>query len=334
MSDRLRGAGAGASGDSPPGSPLRFEVEADDAGTRLDRFLASRMESHTRSFLRKLILEGLVQIDGAIVKKAGHSLEEHATVVLLLPDEAPDAPRGEALPLDLVHEDDDLLVLDKAAGMVVHPGHGNRQGTVVNALLGSGVQLASAGGPDRPGIVHRLDQGTSGLLIVAKNNPAYHALSAAFAARRVEKRYVALVWGHPAPPEGTVTRSIARSRVNRLKMTTSGSRGRAAVSHYRTRKTLRGFALLDVRPETGRTHQIRVHLESLHHPIVGDGRYGGRMWKGLRDPLKRNAVREFPYLALHAARLSFDHPATGHPMRFEAPLPASFEALLQVLRRA
>jgi len=311
---------------------MRFVVGPDDAGTRLDRFLASRMEAHTRSFLRKLILGGLVQVDGAVIKKAGHSLEQQTTVELSLPEEAPDSPRGEALPLDLVHEDDDLLVLDKAAGMVVHPGHGNRHGTVVNALLGAGIELASSGGPDRPGIVHRLDQGTSGLLIVAKNDPAYRALTAAFAARSVQKRYVALVWGHPDPPEGTVTRGIARSRVNRVKMTTSGSRGRSAVSHFSTRETLPGFALLDVRPETGRTHQIRVHLQSIHHPIVGDARYGGRMWKGLQDPIKRMAVREFRHLALHAARLAFDHPSSGRRMRFEAPLPTSFEALLQVLR--
>jgi len=315
-------------------SSVRFVVGPDDAGERLDRFLASSMEGRSRSFLRKLILDGRVDVDGLPVKKAGHALESGMRIELRFPEAPPDSPRGEMLPLDLVHEDDDLLILNKAAGMVVHPGHGNREGTVVNALLGRGVELASAGSPDRPGIVHRLDQGTSGLLIVAKNDAAHSALSTAFADRRVQKRYVALVWGHPEPAAGTIKRSIARSRVNRLKMTTSEPRGRPAVSHYRTRSSFPGFALLDVRPETGRTHQIRVHLESLHHPIVGDERYGGGHWKSLQDPLKRKAVREFQHLALHAARLEFDHPASGRRLRFEAPLPARFDALLEVLRRA
>ena len=334
MSDRLRGAGAGANGDRPTASLVRFEVGPDGAGERLDRFLVTHMEGRTRSFLRKLILDGYVQIDGLPAKKAGQSLERRSVVELRLPEEPSDAPQGEAIPLEVLHEDDDLLVLDKTAGLVVHPGHGNRQGTVVNALLGRGVKLASAGGPDRPGIVHRLDQGTSGLLLVAKSDTAYRALSSAFAERRIQKRYIALVWGRPDPPEGSITRSISRSRTNRVKMSTSEPRGRAAVSHFRTRESFPGFALLDVRPETGRTHQIRVHLESIHHPIVGDARYGGRMWKGLRDPLKRNAVREFQHLALHAARLTFEHPITGRRVSFAASLPARFEALLRVLRQA
>ena len=333
MSDRLRGADSGASGDRPAAALVRFEVGPGDAGERLDRFLATRLEGRTRSFLRKLILDGCVQIDGLPASKAGRSLERRSVVELRLPEEPSDAPRGEAIPLDVLHEDDDLLVLDKAAGLVVHPGHGNREGTVVNALLGRGVKLASVGGPDRPGIVHRLDQGTSGLLLVAKSDTAYRALSTAFADRRIQKRYRALVWGRPDPPGGTISRSIARSRTNRVKMSTEEPRGRAAVSHFRTQESFPGFALLDVRPETGRTHQIRVHLESIHHPIVGDARYGGRLWKGLRDPLKRKAVREFQHLALHAARLTLDHPITGERVTFAAPLPARFEALLQVLRR-
>ena len=333
MSDRLRGAEDGASGDCLPTTPLRFEVGAEDAGERLDRYLASRMEGRSRSFLRRLIVDGYVQVDGVQVKKAGHALATKTTIELRLPEEPPESPSAETLPLDMLYEDEDLLVLDKAAGMVVHPGHGNREGTVVNALLGRGVPLAAAGAPDRPGIVHRLDQGTSGLLIVAKNDPGYRALCSAFAERRIRKRYLALVWGHPAPAEGTITRSIARDRVNRVKMTTSEQRGRAAVSHFLTRESLPGFALLEVRPETGRTHQIRVHLQSIHHPIVGDARYGGRLWKSLQDPLKRKAVREFRHFALHAARLTFDHPRTGERMKFEAPLPARFEALLQALRQ-
>jgi 23S rRNA pseudouridine1911/1915/1917 synthase len=329
---RLEGDPTSVPGEDE-GGPLRFRVGEEDGDERLDRFLVAQLPKHSRSFLRKLILAGHVTVDGHPVTKAGRTLEPGNRIELVLPAPEVGSLQPERIPLELLYQDDDLLIVDKRAGMVVHPGHGNRQGTVVHALLGLGVELATAGGSERPGIVHRLDQGTSGLLVVAKSDEAYRALGRAFAARQVHKRYVALVWGHPDPAEGTVSRSIARSRVNRLKMTTSAPRGRVAVSHYRTQESIPGFALLDVRPETGRTHQIRVHLQSIHHPIVGDARYGGRMWKGLQDPRKRKAVREFQHLALHAAELAFDHPRSGEALRFAAPLPERFQELLEVLRR-
>ena len=192
-----------------------------------------------------------------------------------------------------------------------------------------------AGGSERPGIVHRLDQGTSGALIVAKTDETYHRLSKMFARREVEKHYRALVWGRPAPPEGEIERPIGRSRSNPTQMSISGTRGkrRPALTIYRTEESLQGFALLAVRPHTGRTHQIRVHLQSVHHPIVGDTRYGGRPWRGVQDPLKRKALREFERLALHASDLRFVHPQTGCTLSLHAPMPADFRSLMTVLRQ-
>jgi len=235
----------------------------------------------------------------------------------------------------VVHEDEHLVVVLKPAGMVVHPGHGRTAGTLVNALLGSGIPLSPTGAPDRPGIVHRLDKDTSGLLAVAKSAAAHAGLARAFAERRVEKRYRALVWGHPDPASGRIERAIGRSRAHPLKMAVRATRGRPRVAEtrYETAEFLPGFALLDLWPLTGRTHQIRVHLQSIHHPIVGDEQYGGRAWRGVQDPLKRRAIRRFERLALHAAHLAFAHPVTGAALSFQAPLPSEFEELLRALRR-
>jgi 23S rRNA pseudouridine1911/1915/1917 synthase len=334
MNDRHLPSGRNDPTKRAAGERIRFEVRVEDGGDRLDRFLALGMPDRTRSYLRRLIVEGLVEVDGRPVTKAGFAIDSGMQIEVLLTKSESEIPAAEEIELSVVHEDDQILVLDKRAGMVVHPGHGNRRGTVVNALLGRDTVLASAGSPERPGIVHRLDQGTSGLLVVAKTDPAYHRLASAFAERRVDKRYKALVWGRPVDSEGTIERSIGRSRVHRVKMTTSASRGRSAVSEYRTLESLPGFALLEVRPKTGRTHQIRVHLLSIHHPIVGDTRYGGRPYRGLQDPVKRKAVREFDRLALHASDLSFEHPGSGVQVHFHASLPSDFELLLEVLRRA
>jgi 23S rRNA pseudouridine1911/1915/1917 synthase len=256
------------------------------------------------------------------------------TIHVEVPAPPPDRPDAEEIPFDIVYQDDDLLVVDKPAGLTVHPGHGCPTGTLVNGLLGRGVRLASIGGPDRPGIVHRLDRDTSGLLVVAKTDSAHHGLSRAFAEREVNKRYRALVWGHPRPPEGVIEQDIGRSRINPTKMAVRSTRGRRrwARTAYSTLESVPGFSLLDVDLTTGRTHQIRVHLESIHHPIVGDERYGGRAWRGVQDPLKRKALREFRHLALHAAKLSFRHPVRGERMRFRSSLPQRIEDLLVVLR--
>lgn len=317
-------------------APLSLVVVASERGSRLDQFLASHVPHLTRSALRRLIVEGRVTIDGAAAKKPGSSLKIGMQVRLSLPPPPDGAPRAESVPVVVVYEDDHIVVVNKQAGLVVHPGHGCPDGTLVNALLGRETTLAPAGGLERPGIVHRLDRDTSGLLIVAKTDHAYHRLREAFAARTVRKVYVALVWGRPKPGHGTIEQAIGRSRSNATKMSVRDTRGRTrdAVSTYRTIRELPGFSLLEVSPHTGRTHQIRVHVQSIGHPIVGDARYGGRAWRGLLAPRKRNAVRDFNRLALHAGRLAFEHPASGETLRLLAPLPAEFEALIAVLAEA
>jgi 23S rRNA pseudouridine1911/1915/1917 synthase len=312
--------------------PVRLTVPREAEGSRLDVFLAEALPSHSRSALRRLILEGRVLLDGAPAAKAGVPLVPGASLEVRLPPSPADRLVPEFVPFTVVHEDDWLVVVDKPAGVVVHPGHGQRSGTLVHGLLHRGIPLAPAGGNDRPGIVHRIDRDTSGLLVVAKTDAAHRALAEAFARRHVDKTYLALVWGHPRPPSGTIERAIGRSRSDRTKMSVTGARGRPAVSSFRTVETMPGFALLEVAIATGRTHQIRVHLLSLHHPVVGDTRYGGERWRGVLDPRKRKAVRALSRLALHAAVLGFRHPGTGEALTFRAPLPGDLEALLQALR--
>jgi 23S rRNA pseudouridine1911/1915/1917 synthase len=281
-----------------------------------------------------MILEGRVLLDGRPAPKAGAPLTAGAALEVRPPPPPSDLLVPEDVPFTVLHEDDALVVVDKPAGVVVHPGHGRRSGTLVHGLLARGIPLAPAGGSDRPGIVHRLDRDTSGLLVVAKTDAAHRALASAFARREVDKTYLALVWGHPKPPSGRIERAIGRSRSDRTKMSVAGPRGRPALSSYRTLETMPGFALLEVTIATGRTHQIRVHLLSLHHPVVGDTRYAGERWRGVPDPIKRKALRELPRLALHAAALGFRHPDRGEPMQFRSPLPEDLLALAAVLRKA
>jgi len=316
------------------GETVRLAVPGDADGSRLDVFLAARIPDRTRSALRRLILGGLVRVNGRAASKPGLSLPAGSEVEIVLPRPTPATPEPEPIPVDVVHEDDHIVVVVKPAGLVVHPGHGRRSGTLVNALLGRGTPLAPAGGAERPGIVHRLDRETSGLLVVAKTDEAHRALAASFARRAVKKTYLALVWGHPDPPAGTIDRAIGRSRSDRTKMTVGARRSRSALTSFRTVERLPGFALLEVDLVTGRTHQIRVHFESLRHPVVGDTRYGRRHAGMLRDPRKRAALLGFHRLALHAARIAFAHPVTGSEVAFEAPLPSELADLVAALRRS
>jgi len=317
------------------GEKLRLPVPWTAAGTRLDHFLAEQLPDRSRSALRRLIVDGLVLIDDSPAAKPGASLRAGSSVEVTFPADLPDQPQPEHIPFETIFEDDDLIVVDKPAGLVVHPGHGQRTGTLVNGLLGRGIALAAPGAPDRPGIVHRLDRGTSGVLVVAKSERAHTGLARAFEAREVKKHYIALVWGHPSPDKGLIERKIGRSRPHPIKMAVTNIRGRSreATSRYRTLESIPGFGFLEVFPRTGRTHQIRVHLQSIHHPIVGDELYGGKVWRGVQDPIKRKALREFERLALHAADLRFDHPVDGKPMTLHAPLPEDFAELLSILRR-
>ena len=315
------------------GEIVRLDVPAAETGRRLDRYLAGALTGHSRSALGRLIREGRVAINGVAASKPGIELNVGMRIEVSFPAPASETPEAEAIPLEMVYEDDELLVVNKPAGLVVHPGHGRRDGTLVNALLGRRTTLSTLGGPTRPGIVHRLDRETSGLLIVAKTDAAHAALSKAFAMREIRKRYEALVWGYPDPADGVIEKQIGRSRSNPVMMSVRGRAGRQALTHYSTGERLTGFSQLTLRPTTGRTHQLRVHLKSIRHPIVGDARYGGRLWKGVQDPLKRKVLKNFERLALHAAGLAFEHPVAGHKLELEAPLPDEFEALLRALRK-
>ena len=314
---------------------LRVEVPAEASGQRLDRFLADALGGSSRSVWTRMIHEGRVSIDDVTAIKPGVLVKPGSRIVVETPPPPDDSPQPESIDIPLLYQDNDIVVVDKPVNLVVHPGHGQPTGTLINGLLGMGIALAPVGGTKRPGVVHRLDRDTSGVLVVAKTDDAHRELSRAFARRRIQKSYRALVWGRPEPDAGTIDRGIGRSRNNPTKMAVQGTRGarRVARTHFRTTESMPGFALLEIDLETGRTHQIRVHLQSIRHPVVGDDRYGGRPWRGLQDPLKRAAVKKLPGLALHAFELRFDHPISGEPCVFQAPIPARLTTLLQVLRQ-
>jgi 23S rRNA pseudouridine1911/1915/1917 synthase len=291
---------------------LRFSVAEADAGSRLDRALAARPEIGSRSLAERLLQEGAVRVDGALKPKS-HRLEPGAVVEAELPAAA--APLvAEPATVPVAYEDEHLLVLDKPAGLVVHPGAGESRGTLAAQLL----TLGAAGGPDpsRPGIVHRLDRGTSGLMVVARSEQAYDALRDAIMRRQVERRYLALVRGRPRSTSGRIDAPIGRDRRDPTKRSLDTDEPREAVTHFEVREALPDHALLDVRLETGRTHQIRVHLAAIDLPVSGDPQYGIRGDLGLE--------RQF----LHAYRLGFTHPVMGEEIDIASPLPAELEAAL------
>jgi 23S rRNA pseudouridine1911/1915/1917 synthase len=308
---------------------------AGDAGSRLDRFLQARAPDLSRTRLQALIAAGAVLVDGGRAK-ASLRLRPGARVTVSLPPPEPLALTPEPIPLAVVYEDADVLVVDKPAGLVVHPGAGHRTGTLVHALLAHcGPALSGIGGARRPGIVHRLDRGTSGLLAVAKTDAAHQALARQLKARTVERRYLALVHGRPTPAEGQVDLPIGRHPRDRLRMAIRpAGEGRAASTHYRVLERFErpsALALLEVTLGTGRTHQIRVHLAHLGTPVVGDRTYG-RGRTAPPGPELSARVAALGGQALHAAVLGFTHPTTGARLRFEAPPPPPFAALLAWLR--
>jgi 23S rRNA pseudouridine1911/1915/1917 synthase len=317
---------------SEAGPPLVFSVEADEAGRRLDLFLAARLDGHSRSRLQALIEAGHVQVDGE-PSRASARVRAGQSVSLAAPAPAPADPQPEDIPLAIPFQDAHLLVVDKPAGMVVHPGAGNASGTLVNALLHHVRDLSGVGGVLRPGLVHRLDRGTSGLLLVAKDDATHRALARQFAGRSVEKEYLAVVLGVPRARAGSIATPIGRDPVHRKRMSVRAPRGREARSDYALVEALDGAALLRVRIHTGRTHQIRVHLASIGHPVAGDAAYGGARTPPSRNAATREALAAFPRPALHAARLSFTHPVTGERLTFESPLPEDLRALLAELSK-
>jgi len=308
-------------------------VDETGAGERLDRWLAGVMPGLSRARLQAIITGGGVLVDGRVARPSLR-LKTGQSVSVQLPAPQAAVPLPEDIPLAVVYEDRHLLVVDKPAGLVVHPGAGRATGTLVNALLHRVRDLSGIGGVVRPGIVHRLDRGTSGLLVVAKDDASHLALSRQFSGRTVEKEYLAVVLGVPRAAEGTIDVPIGRDPIHRKRMSIRARRGRAARSTYRLVEALDGAALLRVRIATGRTHQIRVHLATLGHPVAGDPVYGGRRRPASRRPEARAALESLSRPALHAAHLAFTHPASGERVSFESPLPEDLQALLAALRPA
>jgi 23S rRNA pseudouridine1911/1915/1917 synthase len=338
-----------------------FTVGADDAGARIDKWLSERIEALTRTRLKALIEDGALSRDGAVFSDPSWKLRDGESFMLAPPPVEDPEPAPEAIPLDVVFEDADLIVVNKPAGLVVHPAAGNWSGTLVNALIHHcGNSLSGVGGVARPGIVHRIDKDTSGLLVVAKNDAAHQGLGAAFSAHDIDRVYEAVAVGAPRPGFGTIDAPLGRASSDRKKMTVVDGwdydddgeavprvGARHAVTHYkviesygRTRAKLKGDALaslIECRLETGRTHQIRVHMASIGHPLIGDQTYGrGPGLGGLKpgEPEADHALavlKNFRRQALHAKMLGFTHPVTGNAMRFESAPPEDFSTLVAAL---
>jgi 23S rRNA pseudouridine1911/1915/1917 synthase len=306
-------------------------VEPTAARPRLDRWLAEQLPGLSRARLQALIEEGHVRLDGAPAR-ASARLRGGERVAVHIPAPAAATPLPQDIPLSVLHEDAHLLVVDKAAGLAVHPGAGRVDGTLVNALLHHVRDLSGVGGVLRPGIVHRLDRGTSGLMVVAKDDATHRALAAQFASRSVEKEYLAVVLGLPQPRQGRIAAPIGRHPVQRKRMSVRARGGREALTAWEVEEALDGAALLRVRIHTGRTHQIRVHLASIGHPVAGDREYGGLRTPPSRRARARALLAAQGRPALHAARLAFTHPATGERLRFESPLPPDMKELIEGLR--
>jgi 23S rRNA pseudouridine1911/1915/1917 synthase len=315
---------------------LRETTAPDDAaGTRADRFLAAALEGLSRSRVKALIEAGLATRDGQPVADPAEPVRAGARYAVRIPPATPATPAPQAIPLTILFEDRDLIVLDKPAGLVVHPAPGNQDGTLVNAVLAhAGEELSGIGGEARPGIVHRLDKETSGVMVVAKTERAHTALSAAFANRDLDREYLALVWGLPAASAGEVEAPIGRHPMDRKRMAVVTRGGKPALTRW---KLERGFgaaaALLRCRLATGRTHQIRVHLSHIGHPIIGDPVYLRRTPATARTlpEAVRDALLAFPRQALHAETLGFRHPVTGQALSFRAAPPPDMAALLELL---
>ena len=320
----LRGAA-----ESAAGGPFTVTIDAALAGARLDRALHAALPGLSRTRLQALLAAGAVTLDNAPCTDLSRKARAGEVFTVTVPAAIDAIPLPQAIPLSIVYEDEALLVIDKAAGMTVHPAPGSPDGTLVNALLAHcGASLSGIGGVRRPGIVHRLDKDTTGLMVAAKTDRAHAALSAQLADRSLSRRYLAMVWGHPGA--GRVEAPIGRSPRDRKKMAVTPGAGRAAITDY---ATLHGVglhaSLVRCQLQTGRTHQIRVHMAHLGFPVVGDPAYGKRITGRLRQ--EAPALCAFPRQALHAAEIGFIHPLTGAAMRFDAPLPVDMAELIAAL---
>lgn len=318
-----------------------FTVGEEQAGGRLDRVLAEIQDDFSRARIQNLIADEALQLNGRVFTKASWKVSEGDVLSLTVPDAIPAEPEPEDIPLDIVYEDSDLLVINKQAGLVVHPGAGNHSGTLVNALLHHcGDELSGIGGVMRPGIVHRLDKDTTGLMVVAKNDKAHQGLAAQLEDRSLSRVYKALVLGVPMPIKGHVDMSIGRDPRNRLKMAVNVKQGKEAKTFYKVEEDIGGlFSLLECKLESGRTHQIRVHMAAIKYPLIGDPLYGPQTTAvqaalrklDIHDPAQQE-ILGFPRQALHAGFLSFVHPLTQDDMKFDAELPSDLSKLLKELQ--
>lgn len=306
---------------------LTVTASADDAGSRLDAFIGYNTDELSRSYAVKLIERGLVSINGETVRSKKHAVNEGDAVIIALPEPEPLEVRAEDIPLEIVYEDDDVAVINKPRGMVVHPGPGNASGTLVNAIMyHMGDSLSSINGVIRPGIVHRIDKDTSGLLMIAKNDKAHESLAAQLKEHSVTREYKALVYDNIKEDSLTIDEPIGRDERNRMRNAVNGAAARNAVTHIKVLERFGKYTLVRAVLETGRTHQIRVHMAYIHHPLVGDELYGPR-----RQSTKIGGTEVRGQL-LHAGTLGFVHPSTGEYLEFHSELPDIFEAVLKKLR--
>ena len=309
------------------------ESTVDEArdGLRLDRALGELFTDYSRNFLANLVTDGRVRVDGVPATKPSQRVTAGQKLEIDVPEAAPAGIESQDLPLTVLYEDADVVVIDKPAGLVVHPAAGHADGTLVNALLFHVKDLSGVGGEIRPGIVHRLDKDTSGVMVIAKHDAAHRKLTEAWNTERVRKEYIALVYGTPSSERGTVDAPVGRDPRDRKKMAVVAG-GRAAITDYEVAERLRYVSLLRCRLRTGRTHQIRVHMKHLGHPIVGDPAYSGPQWRGIPDKRVQKLLSSLERQMLHAARITFTHPSTGAPMTFDAPLPRDFADVIAALR--
>lgn len=300
---------------------VHFETDIEDAGTRIDKFITGEMEDFSRSYIQKLISDGNVLVSGSPVK-ANYKLRDNDVIDLIIPDVKVPEILPENIPLDIIYEDEDVILINKPKGMVVHPAAGHYSGTLVNALLyHCKDNLSGINGVLRPGIVHRIDMDTTGVIVACKNDFSHNSLAAQLKVHSINRVYNAICYNNFNLPEGTVDAPIGRNPSDRKKMAIDYKNGRNAVTHYKVLENLKGFSYIECRLETGRTHQIRVHMASISHPLLGDNVYCKA-----QCPFKLNGQ------SLHARILGFVHPRTGKYIEFEAPLPSYFADLLQKLR--
>jgi 23S rRNA pseudouridine1911/1915/1917 synthase len=329
--------------DSPTAEPLDISVPPGAEGERIDRLLANTLPDRSRSFLKRLIEDGCLDASGehgATIIEPSYRVKPGERFLLRIPASIDPEPLGENIPLNVVFEDDDLIVINKPPGLVVHPAPGNLTGTLVNALIAHcGASLKGIGGVRRPGIVHRLDKDTSGIMVSAKTGPAHEGLTRQFADHSIERAYAAFVWGMPSPSQGTIEGNIGRSPRNRKKMAVLALGGKTALTNYRTEAAYAAGAasLVECRLETGRTHQIRVHMAHIGHAVIGDPVYGGGSTRARMSQLSPEAsdmIAGFRRQALHARLLGFEHPISGEFQQFEAALPDDLAALAQNLQKS